>query len=135
MKNELKSWEEAWANLYNDYELPRNASDKKYLYGYVFDENKSVKWNNEQVDKHNAALVERSSELQRKRDTAITEATNEIVKLIVYEFDDKINEGQARVIYDFAFECFKAVGFGELRSFVEEYVRQFKAFIAKGDQQ
>lgn len=93
---------------------------------------KSQSWNNEQVDKHNAALVERSSELQRKRDTAITEATTEIVKLIVYEFDDKINEGQARVIYDFAFEVFRAVGFGELRPFVEECICQFKAFIAKG---
>lgn len=132
MKNEAKTWEKAWANLYNAYELPRKASDKKYIYGYVFDENKSVKWNNEQVDKHNAALVERSSELQRKRDTAITEATTEIVKLIVYEFDDKINEGQARVIYDFAFEVFRAVGFGELRPFVEECICQFKAFIAKG---
>ena len=135
MKNELKSWEEAWADLDAAYSLPSFPDGKNLKYGYVIDEEKSVKWNNEQVDKHNAALVERSSELQRKRDTAITEATNEIVKLIVYEFDDKINEGQARVIYDFAFECFKAVGFGELRSFVEEYIRQFKAFIAKGDQQ
>lgn len=135
MKKEPKTWEEAWADLDAAYSLPSFSDSKNLKYGYVFDEEKSVKWNAEQVEKYNSARNKEAFELQQKRNIAITEATNEIVKLIVYEFDDKINEDQARVIYDFAFECFKAVGFGELRSFVEEYICQFKAFIAKGDQQ
>lgn len=137
MKNELKTWEEAWADLDAAYSLPVFPDGKNLKYGYVFDEEKSVKWNEwnaEQVEKYNSARNKEAFELQQKRNIAITEAVDEICKLIVIEFYNKINVDQARVIYDMAYEDGHAFGYTEIRSVLGELIDKFKDFVEKGEQ-
>lgn len=134
MKNELKSWEEAWADLDAAYSLPMFPDCKNLKYGYVFDEEKSVKWNAEQVEKYNSARNKEAFELQQNRNIAINEAADEICKLIVIEFYNKINVEQARVIYDMAYEDGHAFGYTEIRSVLGELIDKFKDFVEKGEQ-
>ena len=134
MKNELKSWEEAWADLDAAYSLPSFPDGKNLKYGYVFDEEKSVKWNAEQVEKYNSARNKEAFELQQNRNIAINEAADEICKLIVIEFYNKINVEQARVIYDMAYEDGHAFGYTEIRSVLGELIDKFKDFVEKGEQ-
>ena len=134
MKNELKSWEEAWADLDAASSLPMFPDGKNLKYGYVFDEEKSVKWNAEQVEKYNSARNKEAFELQQNRNIAINEAADEICKLIVIEFYNKINVEQARVIYDMAYEDGHAFGYTEIRSVLGELIDKFKDFVEKGEQ-
>lgn len=135
MKNELKSWEEVWADLDAAYSLPMFPDCKNLKYGYVFDEEKSVKWNAEQVEKYNSARNKEAFELQQSRNIAINEAVDEICKLIVIEFYNKINVEQARVIYDMAYEDGHAFGYTEIRSVLGDLIDKFKDFVEKGDWQ
>lgn len=134
MKNGLKSWEEVWADLDAAYSLPMFPDCKNLKYGYVFDEEKSVKWNAEQVEKYNSARNKEAFELQQSRNIAINEAVDEICKLIVIEFYNKINVEQARVIYDMAYEDGHAFGYTEIRSVLGDLIDKFKDFIEKGEQ-
>lgn len=134
MKNKLKTWEEAWADLDAAYKMSCRSTRKKFPKGYVFDEDKSVRWNAEEVEKNNKASQEETSELQRNRSVAINSATSEIVKLIVHEFDDKINEKQAYIIWNLAYEKGHAYGCQEIEIHLEELIGTFKDFIAKGEQ-
>ena len=132
MKNKLKTWEEAWADLDAAYKMSCRSTRKKFPKGYVFDEDKSVRWNAEEVEQNNKASQEETSELQRNRSVAINSATSEIVKLIVHEFDDKINEKQAYIIWNLAYEKGHAYGCPEIEIHLEELIGTFKDFIAKG---
>lgn len=132
MKKKLKTWEEAWADLDAAYMMSCKPTGKRFPKGYVFDENKSVKWNAEEVIRNNEAVQKEVSELQRNRSAAINSATSEIVKLIVNEFDDKINEKQAYIIWNLAYEKGHSYGCSEIEIHLKELIGTFKAFIAEG---
>lgn len=134
MKKKLKTWEEAWADLDSAYMMSCKPTGKRFPKGYVFDENKSVKWNAEEVIRNNEAVQKEVSELQRNRSAAINSATSEIVKLIVREFDYKINENQAYIIWNLAYEEGHSYGCTEIEIHLKELIGTFKAFIAKGDE-
>lgn len=134
MKKKLKTWEEAWADLDAAYRMSCKSTRKRFPKGYVFDEEKSVRWNAEEVERNNEAAQKETSELQRNRSTAINSATGEIVKLIVHKFDDKINEKQACIIWNLAYEEGHAYGCIEIENHLDELMNTFKDFIAKGEQ-
>lgn len=132
MKKKLKTWGEAWADLDAAYMMSCKPTGKKFPKGYVFDENKSVKWNAEEVIRNNEAVQKEVSELQRNRSAAINSAVSEIVKLIVCEFDYKINEKQAYIIWNLAYEKGHSYGCSEIEIHLKELIETFKAFIAEG---
>lgn len=132
MKKKLKTWEEAWADLDAAYNMSLRATRKLLLKGHTFDENKSVKWNSEEVTKNNEVVKKEAAERVRERNAAINSATSEIVKLIVREFDYKINEKQAYIIWNLAYEKGHSYGCSEIEIHLKELIETFKAFIAEG---
>ena len=134
MKKKLKTWEEAWADLDAADMMSCKPTGKKFPKGYVFDEDKSVRWNAEEVARNNESVQKEVSELQRNRSAAINAATSEIVKLIIHEFCGKINEKQAYIIWTLAYEKGHAYGCPEIKIHLEELIGTFKDFIAKGEQ-
>ncbi len=134
MKKKLKTWEEAWEDLDAAYRMSCKSTRKRFPKGYVFDEDKSVRWNAEEVERNNEAAQKETSELQRNRSIAISSATDEIVKLIVHEFNEKINEKQAYIIWNLS--CRKCCAFvcSEIEMYLEELMSVFKDFVAKGEQ-
>ena len=56
MKKEPESWDAAWDDLDRAFALSCKPTAKRVPKGYVFDEDKSVRWNAEQVESHNAAI-------------------------------------------------------------------------------
>lgn len=130
MKNEAKTWEEAWADLDAAYMMSCKPTGKRVPKGYVFDENKSVKWNAEEVIRNNEAVQKEVSELQRNRSIAINTATDEIVKLIVQEFDCSITKNQAYIIWNLAYEKGHAFGCSEIGTYLKELIDVFKEFVS-----
>lgn len=130
MKKKLKTWGEAWADLDAAYMMSCKPTGKKFPKGYVFDENKSVKWNAEEVIRNNEAVQKEVSELQQNRSIAINTATDEIVKLIVHEFDCSITKNQAYIIWNLAYEKGHAFGCSEIRTHLEELIGVFKEFVS-----
>lgn len=53
------------------YELPSRSSKKYLSDSYIFDENKSVKWNKEQVEKHNQERKDEDTKLREAYTKAI----------------------------------------------------------------
>lgn len=132
-KKKLQTWEGAWRDLEAAYERSCRPIQKKVPKGYVFDENKSVRWNAEQVEKNNAEVQKEAAGLQRERSLAINEATDAIVALIVDAFHGKINEQQARLIYNIAYDRGHSGGRYEIEAQLNEFMSAFSGFIEMGE--
>lgn len=106
---------------------------KRVPKGYVFDADKSVRWNAEQVEKHNAAILRDVADKQRERSGAINKATENLVSLIVDYFDGRINEQQARIIWNLAYDKGHPGGVYEINAHLQELLPAFSDFMEKGD--
>lgn len=104
MKKEPESWDAAWNDLDRAFSISCKPTAKRVPKGYVFDEDKSVRWNAEQVESHNVEIQKEVSEKQKARSLAINKATDAIIALIVDEFYGEINSKQAEVIWNIAYE-------------------------------
>lgn len=124
-----ESWDAAWDDLDRAFDLPCKPTAKRVSKGYVFDEDKSVRWNAEQVESHNAAIQKEVSEKQKARSLAINKATDGIIGLIVDEFYGKINKDQARVIWDIANSGRRC----EIEARLERFMDAFYDFVKKGE--
>lgn len=111
-------------NIFNGYEINsdrdierhRNDVYKKYPYvmeqpvkkDYVFDENQSVKWNREQVEKHNNDINTR----KKYRQSMIYQELHQIqiatVQYIQSELSPHVSEGQAARLYEKLYREFES---------------------------
>lgn len=81
MKKEPESWDAAWNDLDRAFSISCKPTAKRVPKGYVFDEDKSVRWNAEQVESHNVEIQKEVSEKQKARSLAINKATDAIIAL------------------------------------------------------
>lgn len=133
IKKEPKSWDAAWDDLDRAFALSCKPTAKRVPKGYVFDENRSVRWNAEQVESHNAAMQKEVSEKQKSRSLAINQATDAIIALIVDEFHDEINNKQAEVIWNIAYDRGHSGGKYEIKAQLQQFMSAFYDFIKKGE--
>ena len=76
-------------NLYDAIHFltkPRNM--KLYSDGYIFDEDKSVKWNREQIKIKNAEYEAERKRLVKEQDNIIQKICNDMAKDILDEYND-----------------------------------------------
>lgn len=132
-KKEPESWDAAWNDLDRAFDLSCEPAAKRVPKGYVFDEDKSVRWNAEQVESHNAAIQKEVSEKQKARSLAINQATDAIIALIVDEFYGKINNEQAKVIWNIAYDRGHSGGKYEIEAQLQQFMDVFYDFIKKGE--
>ncbi len=128
-----ESWDAAWNDLDRAFDLSCKPAAKRVPKGYVFDEDKSVRWNAEQVESHNAAIQKEVSEKQKARSLAINQAADGIIALIADEFHGKINNEQAKVIWNIAYDRGHFGGKDEIEAQLQQFMSAFYDFIKKGE--
>lgn len=133
MKKEPESWDAAWDDLDRAFALSCKPTAKRVPKGYVFDEDKSVRWNAEQVESHNAAIQKEVSEKQKARSLAINQATDGIIALIADEFHGKINNEQAKVIWNIAYDRGHFGGKYEIEAQLQQFMDAFYDFVKNGE--
>lgn len=133
MKKEPESWDAAWNDLDRAFSISCKPTAKRVPKGYVFDEDKSVRWNAEQVESHNVEIQKEVSEKQKARSLAINKATDAIIALIVDEFYGEINSKQAEVIWNIAYDRGHSGGKYEIEAQLQQFMSAFYDFIKKGE--
>ena len=88
----MKSIEEIYKELFATYDMDVRPKTKKVKEGTVIDEDKSVKWNREEVKRLNDAYVEEARSLRRKRNEKEAKVREELVKAVNAELDKKVSE-------------------------------------------
>lgn len=71
---------------FNDAYFNEPLKKKSYPLGYIFDEEKSVKWNREEVIRVNDEIREHNYNLREQRLEAIGEAENSILNYLKNEY-------------------------------------------------
>ena len=82
--------------------LPRKSSKKPYASNHIFDEDKSVKWNREEVERQNAAIAQESQELQDAYYDAVRNAEAGIIRYLTKEYRN-ISEDKIKKLYQLAY--------------------------------
>lgn len=79
---------------------------RRYSDGYVFDENKSVKWNREEVERLNSEYDEECKRLRSLRNSKIDEVENEIFKYISNETG--LSTDKSKLVWNYIYEKYHA---------------------------
>ena len=95
-----------------------DASFRKVKTGDVIDEEKSVRWNREEVERLKIAYDEEVKRLNRNKNNAIQDATHKAIMLIADEAD--LSEDKAQILWDFVYERYHA--YGEMFQHIDEYI-------------
>ena len=82
--------------------LPRSSNKKPYASNHIFDEDQSVKWNREEVERQNATIEQEDRELHEAYYKATADAQAQIIKYLVKEYSN-ISEDKIEKIYQLAY--------------------------------
>ena len=75
-------------NLYDAMHFSVTPKKRQYSDGYVFDEDKSVKWNKDQVEIKNAEYEAERERLIKEQDNTIQKICNDMARDILDEYND-----------------------------------------------
>ena len=120
----IASSPDSWEEIEADYRAACSLSCKpddsfqKVKTGDVIDEDKSVRWNREEVERLKEVYAEEVKRLNREKNSAITDATMRAVRLISQEAE--VSEEKARILWDFVYEKYHA--YGEMFQHIDEYI-------------
>lgn len=113
-----------WDKIASDYDKACRMSCRpgdnfrKVKVGDVIDEEKSVRWNREEVERLRLAYDEEVKRLNREKNAAIVAIEDRAVKLIAYEAD--ISEEKAKLLWDFVYE--RGHAYGEMFNMLDDYI-------------
>ena len=97
--NERDEVVEAFSRAVN---LPRRSDKSTYAANHIFDEDQSVKWNREEVERQNARIAQETQELQDAYYDAIRNAESDIVRYLVKEYSN-ISEDKIKKVFQIAY--------------------------------
>lgn len=96
----------------------------RYDYTHVFDENKSVKWNREEVERHNTIYEESRKSIEDNERNARYQFKCAIVAYISEELH--MDEDHAQKIYDHCYAEKHAYGIKEVADYVDDLIEVLK---------
>lgn len=88
-----------WDN--NEYKNKMDYPKNKYKEGHIFDENQSVKWNKEEVIRHNELIDIKKKEYQAESNRLNSKLWNDVVEALMEDYN--FNKAQAEKIWSFAY--------------------------------
>lgn len=94
------------SNKYLDFSC--KPTYKKYKEGTIFDEDKSVKWNREEVAKRNLLYDDEVKNLNRQKNQMYTELIN-LIKIYITQ-ETKVSDKQATKIWNYVYEEYHSHG-------------------------
>lgn len=98
-------YEEIIENFERAYNLPTTPTEHTYSENHIFDEDKSVKWNREEVVRRNEEIRNERNTLQTNRYKAINEAEIEIIKYLCESYPT-ISENIVNKTFDKIYDKF-----------------------------
>lgn len=118
---------DVWIDIGQKYEAMENMGCKPYGFkripsNFVFDEDKSVKWNKEQAQKNNDDYDNEVKRLNQEKMKRRDEIYEEIYKTIQEEVGFGISEKKAAKIWAYAYDRGHSAGWYEIIANLEEFV-------------
>lgn len=112
----------AMANEYIDFSCkPKN---KKCKPGTIFDEEKSVRWNREEVERRNKLHEDEVKELNTKKNQLLIEWIKAVYDYIIEETG--VSEEKAKDIYNYLYAEYHSWGFMEILNHLDDLLELFK---------
>ncbi|MCC8076850.1 MAG: hypothetical protein LIO41_07520 [Ruminococcus sp.] len=116
-----------WQEIQGDYETMQNMSCipcgiKKVSQNYIFNENKSVKWNKDMVIKNNTAYQEEVARLNREKNKVRDAIHEDIYKAIQNEVGHSLSRNGARKIWEYAYAQGRAYGIYSIMQHLREAI-------------
>lgn len=96
----------------------------RYRKGHVFDENKSIEWNREELNRRNKEIKQKEKQYNEDRIKAYNEFDNDIIRY--FEHYSSINERQIKKIYDYTHQKFNSYGLYDVITATEELIDLFE---------
>ena len=122
-KNEPMGWDEIQAEF---EEMQRMSCTPigltKLRPDFVKDEEKSVKWNREYVERENKKYHDEVARLNTRKNKARDAVTEHIYKRIQLEVGHQISMKKAAAIYNMAYDLGHPSGFYAVRGYLEELI-------------
>ncbi len=110
------------SNQYTDFSC--KPSYKKYKEGTIFDEEKSVRWNREEVDRRNNLHQEEVKRLNREKNQMYEKLVNLIYQYIIQE--TKVSKERATKIYNYLYEEYHSYGLTECINHLDDLLDLFE---------
>ena len=106
------------------YKFSCKPAVQKYGKAHVFDENKSVKWNKEEVERRNILHDEEVKQLQKEKNILFNKLVYS-VKLYIIE-ETKVKKATADKIYNYLYNEYHSYGMHEVLNHLDELLELFK---------
>lgn len=106
--------------------------ERLFKEGYIFDENKSVKWNREQVEIRNKEIKDMKI-VERKFENLLIHAIETIlIEQVLEDYKEyNISEDAARVLFNKAYENGHACGYSDVKTYFTDYLDMAVDFCKK----
>ena len=92
-------YEEIIEKFESAFNMPTTPKERTYSINHIFDEDKTVKWNKEEVIRRNIEIRDERNTLQTNRYKAINDAEIEIIKYLCESYPT-ISENVVKKIYN-----------------------------------
>lgn len=110
------------ASEYTEFSCkPKNP---KYKVGTIIDEDKSVRWNREEIERLNDIHTEEVKELNRKKNLLLANIEDAIEKYIIEE--TKVSKKRAEKIYKYLYEEYHSYGIRECICHLDDLLEIFR---------
>lgn len=120
MSDKIYTWDELREEVDKWQSMSCRPDFRKVPGNYIFDEDKSVKWNREQVEQNHRAYDEAVKALNRLKNEAGNAFHNHVYDKICDEVGHDLTREKAIKIYDYAYRESHAYGFSEIQSTLQE---------------
>lgn len=94
-------------------------TEKRVSESHVFNEEKSVKWNREEVERYNNAIYEQKMACHNSERAGYEEFTSDITSYLFYAYG--FNAAMASKIYSKAYDRGHSSGYNNILEYVDEY--------------
>lgn len=128
----LKEGSEIQAAFERMESMSCRPEDRKYPPDYIFDEEKSVKWNREEVNRRNQEREQKVTELQRTKNKARDEVMEDIYFAIQQEVGGGIDRQDAMKIWAYAYEHGHACGWNDIQCCINEVAELISGIVNRG---
>ena len=128
MKKQKDNWEsvEMAYNAAHAMSCRPDASFKCVQTGMVLDEEKSVRWNREEVERLKGVYSAEVKRLTFEKNLAIQAATKRTIRLLATDLG--VSEEKAGVLWDFIYA--KHHAFGDMFRYIDEYEELIRKMLA-----
>lgn len=101
-----------------DMEYPKES---RFSSNHIFDEEQSVRWNREEVERRNAEIENKKDEYRKARGDKFDEFVKDVKDMLIEHYNINENKEIADKIYNKGYEDGHSGGMYEILNIVEDY--------------